>query len=397
MTDRQNSRRFLLLFLGVLSAFGPFIMDMYLPTLPAMADFFHTSSSMVQLGLTTSMIGLAAGQLIFGPLSDKCGRRPPLLLAMILFLLATVGCIFSHTISQFVTSRFLQGIAGAGGVVISRSIATDEYSGQQLAGMLAVIGGINGIATVIAPIGGGIQAQIASWQGIFICLFFMGVVLLSGSLHLNESLPAKHRQTVSWQDLYHSFGEVLRNRRYVGYVLQYGFTMGILFVNISSAPFIMQQHYGLSPLSFSLCFGINAIAMVISSAISIKLPTMERALYIGSRGMLSVSALLMVFLSLKSDFWIYELLIFALLSMIGMTFTASNTLAMECERRNAGIASALLGATGFAFGGIVSPLVSLGDMMTSTGILFLAGSACTYACTRYVLSQSVQPSGVLYH
>ena len=394
MTDRQNSRRFLLLFLGVLSAFGPFIMDMYLPTLPAMADFFHTSSSMVQLGLTTSMIGLAAGQLIFGPLSDKCGRRPPLLLAMILFLLATVGCIFSHTISQFVTSRFLQGIAGAGGVVISRSIATDEYSGQQLAGMLAVIGGINGIATVIAPIGGGILAQITSWQGIFICLFFMGVVLLSGSLHLNESLPAKHRQTVSWQDLYHSFGEV---RRYVGYVLQYGFTMGILFVNISSAPFIMQQHYGLSPLSFSLCFGINAIAMVIFSAISIKLPTMERALYIGSRGMLSVSALLMVFLSLGCDFWIYELLIFALLSMIGMTFTASNTLAMECERRNAGIASALLGATGFAFGGIVSPLVSLGDMMTSTGILFLAGSACAYACTRYVLSQSVQPSGVLYH
>ena len=387
MTDRQNSRRFLLLFLGVLSAFGPFIMDMYLPTLPAMADFFHTSSSMVQLGLTTSMIGLAAGQLIFGPLSDKCGRRPPLLLAMILFLLATVGCIFSHTISQFVTSRFLQGIAGAGGVVISRSIATDEYSGQQMSGMLAVIGGINGIATVIAPIGGGILAQITSWQGIFICLFFMGVVLLSGSLHLNESLPAKHRQTVSWQDLYHSFGEVLRNRRYVGYVLQYGFTMGILFVNISSAPFIMQQHYGLSPLSFSLCFGINAIAMVIFSAISIKLPTMERALYIGSRGMLSVSAL----------FWIYELLIFALLSMIGMTFTASNTLAMECERRNAGIASALLGATGFAFGGIVSPLVSLGDMMTSTGILFLAGSACAYACTRYVLSQSVQPSGVLYH
>lgn len=173
MTDRQNSRRFLLLFLGVLSAFGPFIMDMYLPTLPAMADFFHTSSSMVQLGLTTSMIGLAAGQLIFGPLSDKYGRRPPLLLAMILFLLATVGCIFSHTISQFVTSRFLQGIAGAGGVVISRSIATDEYSGQQLAGMLAVIGGINGIATVIAPIGGGILAQITSWQGIFICLFFM--------------------------------------------------------------------------------------------------------------------------------------------------------------------------------------------------------------------------------
>ena len=397
MTDRQNSRRFLLLFLGVLSAFGPFIMDMYLPTLPAMADFFQTSSSMVQLGLTTSMIGLAAGQLIFGPLSDKYGRRSPLLLAMILFLLATLGCIFSHTISLFVLSRFLQGIAGAGGVVISRSIATDEYSGHQLAGMLAIIGGINGIATVVAPIGGGILAQITGWQGFFIGLFLWGVPPLPGSVHLNESLPTDHRQVVCWQAISHLLGKVPRNRHYVGYVLQYGFTMGILFANISSAPFIMQQHYGLSPLSFSLCFGINAIAMVISSAISIKLPTMERALYIGSRGMLLVSALSMVLLPLGCDFWIYELLIFALLSMIGMTFTASNTLAMECERRNAGIASALLGATGFAFGGIVSPLVSLGDMMTSTGILFLAGSVCTYACTRYVLSRSAHPSGLLYH
>lgn len=396
MTDKQNSKRFLLIFLGVLSTFGPFIMDMYLPTLPAMADYFHTSSSMVQLGLTTSMIGLAAGQLIFGPLSDKYGRRPPLLLAIVLFLIATAGCIFSQTISQFVTSRFVQGIAGAGGVVISRSIATDEYSGHQLAGMLAVIGGINGIATVAAPIGGGLLAQTTGWQGIFICLFFMGLILLSGSLHLHESLPKKHRQTAGWQDLYRSFSEVLRNRRYVGYILQYGFSMGILFANISSAPFIMQEHYGLSPLSFSLCFGINAIAMVISSAISIKLPTMERALHIGIRGMLSVSALFVVLMPLGCNFWIYELLIFALLSMIGMVFTASNTLAMECERRNAGIASAILGASGFAFGGIVSPLVSLGDMMTTTGILFIAGSTCAYLCTRYVLSQSVQPTGVLY-
>ena len=105
----------------------------------------------------------------------------------------------------------------------------------------------------------------------------------------------------------------------------------------------------------------------------------------------------MVFLPLGCDFWIYELLIFALLSMIGMTFTASNTLAMECERRNAGIASALLGATGFAFGGIVSPLVSFGDIKASTRLLFYEGSDCTYACTRYVLTRSAHPSGLLYH
>lgn len=151
MKSRQNSRTFTIIFLGMLSAFGPFVMDMYLPTLPAMTGYFNTSSSMVQLGLTASMIGLAAGQLVFGPVSDKFGRRSSLLAAMILFLLSTAGCILSETILQFVALRLVQGIAGAGGVVISRSIAADKYAGHELAAMLAIIGAINGIATVAAP------------------------------------------------------------------------------------------------------------------------------------------------------------------------------------------------------------------------------------------------------
>ena len=126
MTGRQNSKGFILVFLGMLSAFGPFVMDMYLPTLPAMSDFFRTTSSRVQLGLTTSMVGLAIGQLVFGPLSDKYGRRSPLLVAMALFLISTVGCIFSRNISQCVALLFVEGVAGAGGGVISRFIATDK-------------------------------------------------------------------------------------------------------------------------------------------------------------------------------------------------------------------------------------------------------------------------------
>ena len=147
MRSKRNSKTFILLFLGLLSAFGPFVMDMYLPTLPAMSVYFRTTSSMVQLGLTTSMAGLAAGQLFFGPLSDKYGRRPVLSVALMLFLLSTAGCIFSENILQFITLRFLQGVSGAGGVVLSRSIAADKYSARELAGVLAVIGGINGVAT----------------------------------------------------------------------------------------------------------------------------------------------------------------------------------------------------------------------------------------------------------
>lgn len=388
---KQNSKIFILIFLGTLSAFGPFVMDMYLPTLPAMSDFFHTTSSMIQLGLTASMVGLAAGQLVFGSLSDKYGRRPPLLAAMVLFLFSTAGCVFAQTILQFIVLRFIQGMAGAGGVVISRSIATDKYYAHELAKMLAIIGAINGIATVIAPIGGGLLANIAGWQGIFWFLFLLGIILLAGSIHLHESLPEEQKQCVRWKDMYHNFKVVLRNRQYICYILQYGFTIGVLFTNISSAPFIMQEHYGLSPLFFSICFGINAIAMVISSAIAVRFPTMEQALHTGSYGMLCISALTLILFYLGCNFWIYEILIFSLLAMVGITFTASNTLAMDCERKNAGVASALLGATGYAFGGIVSPLAGIGNILLSTAALFLIGSLCSYLCMRYALLHPASP------
>lgn len=389
MKGKKNSKVFILVFLGMLTAFGPFVTDMYLPTLPAMSEYFHTTSSMVQLGLTASMIGLAAGQLLFGPLSDKYGRRLPLIISMILFAVATIGCIYSYTIMQFVGWRLIQGIAGAGGI-ISRSVAADKYSGRELAKMLALIGAINGVAPVAAPMGGGFLAGSVGWTGIFWCLFVLGIILLLGSIHFEESLPVEDRKEKSWRSVFRSFIDVLRNSSYVCYTLQFGFAQGVLFANIASAPFIMQQHYGFSPLMFSICFGINAIFIVISAASAIKFRRQEQALHYGSTGMVVVSALLLVALVLDCNFWIYELLLIGLLSMLGLTFTASNTLAMDCEHNNAGMASALLGALGFAFGGIVSPLVGLGNIMVSTGIIFLMGSICSYVCTRYALHRNLK-------
>lgn len=389
MKGKKNSKVFILVFLGMLTAFGPFVTDMYLPTLPAMSEYFHTTSSMVQLGLTASMIGLAAGQLLFGPLSDKYGRRLPLIISMILFAVATIGCIYSYTIMQFVGWRLIQGIAGAGGI-ISRSVAADKYSGRELAKMLALIGAINGVAPVAAPMGGGFLAGSVGWTGIFWCLFVLGIILLLGSIHFEESLPLEDRKEKSWRSVFRSFIDVLRNSSYVCYTLQFGFAQGVLFANIASAPFIMQQHYGFSPLMFSICFGINAIFIVISAASAIKFRRLEQALHYGSTGMVVVSALLLVALVLDCNFWIYELLLIGLLSMLGLTFTASNTLAMDCEHNNAGMASALLGALGFAFGGIVSPLVGLGNIMVSTGIIFLMGSICSYVCTRYALHRNLK-------
>lgn len=149
--EKRNSRRFILLFMGMLSAFGPFVTDFYLPTLPQLTNDFETTTSLVQLTLTFSMIGLAVGQMIIGPLSDKYGRRTPLILSLALFIVSTVACLYARDIHSFLICRFIQGFAGAGGLVISRSIVTDLYSGSSLAKTFSLMAAINGIAPVGAP------------------------------------------------------------------------------------------------------------------------------------------------------------------------------------------------------------------------------------------------------
>lgn len=358
---KDNSKVFILVLLGMLTAFGPFVTDMYLPSLPMMGEYFGATSSQVQLGLTTSMIGLAAGQVLFGPLSDRYGRRRPLIASMWLFLLSTAMCIMAGDIFQFVAFRLLQGIAGAGGIVISRSVATDKFSGRDLAKMLAVIGAINGVAPVIAPVVGGVFTGIVGWRGIFGILLGLGVMLLAGCLRLHETLPPAGRSSAGWGKTLRGFGTVLRDRQYVYYVMQFAFAQGVLFAYIASSPFIIQEHYGYSPLAFSICFAVNAISIGIGAAMS--------AMMAGC------------------GFWTYEALMFCLLFGMGMTFTSTTALAMEAQRANAGTASALLGALGFAAGGIVSPLVGIGDIMHSTGIIFVICACCSMLCTLSALGR----------
>lgn len=362
---------YLMVFLGMLSAFGPFVTDMYLPVLPQMAEIFNCSASTAQFGLTMSLIGLAAGQLFFGPLSDKYGRKPILLSSLILFSASTIIILFSPTMEWFNICRLFQGIGGAGGIVLSRSIATDYYSGRELAKTLAIIGAINGIAPVASPVIGGIVATITGWQGIFLVLLAIGAIIIALCFVFRESHPEEKRDPAGIFTTFASFGKLLRLPYFNVYVLMYAFASAILFAYISSASFIIQNHYGYSPLIFSICFAINSVFIGIGSGLSVKIKDSAKAAFIGAGIVVTAGVLQLIIFNLFDAFPIYEALTLVMLTGVGYVFTASTTLTMTEGRAYIGAASALFGAAGFLFGGIISPLVGIGDILHSTSTAML--------------------------
>ncbi len=372
---------FLLIFLGLLSAFGPFVTDMYLPVLPGMAEIFHCSTSTAQLGLTMSLIGLAAGQLFFGPLSDKYGRKPVLISSMILFILSTIVILFSPTMQWFNVCRLFQGIGGAGGIVLSRSIATDYYSERELAKILAIIGAINGIAPVVSPVAGGLISTFTGWEGIFMVLLGIGVLILGMCLLFRESHPEEKRSREGVLKTFASIWKLFGVPYYVVYVLMYAFGCAILFAYISSASFIIQNHYGYSPLIFSICFAINSIFIGIGSGLSVRIRSTRKAAMAGSLVLLVTCAAQFVICRVHDTFFIYEGATVVILCGLGYLFTASTTLAMTEGREYIGSASAIFGSMGFLFGGLISPLVGIGNILHSTMTAMLVCSVAIILLT----------------
>lgn len=367
---------FLLTILGVLAAFGPFVTDMYLPALPSMGIFFNTNAALVQLGLTGSLLGLAFGQLIVGPLSDKYGRRVPLLFSLWLFVVSTIACIFSPTIGLFIFFRVIQGIAGAGGIVLSRSIATDYFTGKELAKAFAMISAVNGLAPICAPVAGGVLLKFTGWQGIFVVLLLLGFLLIVLCSRLKESLPDEKRNPASVWSTFATFLPLLRKKRFMLYVLLQAFVMGVVFAYISSSPFILQNHYHLSPLAYSLCFAGNAIALIIGTSVAASFRSVQNGVRLGLVGMAVLSVGVASTLILDGSLWIFEVVLFLMLIFGGLLLPATTVLALENEREMAGTASAILGAMTFVAGGIVSPLVGVGNTLHATAWILVVCSFC---------------------
>lgn len=368
-TNTRNSTTFLLITLGMASAMGPFVTDFYLPALPQLTTVFSTTSSAIQMSLTLCLIGLAIGQLFIGPISDKYGRKMPLIVSMIIFSLATLCCLFTTNIYIFLVCRFLQGLSGAGGIVISKSVASDLHTGKELVHFFAVLGCVQGIVPICAPFLGGLLLSISDWQGIFYSLFGIGVILSLIFIPFHESLPEERRQKGNIYSGLKHYKTFFTHKKFMVYVAILTLAQGILFIYISSSTFIFQQIYGLSALLYGVCFGLNSLAIMAGSLFAGRISDPERALNLGERGAFVAVIATAACIATKLPFVFIELSIWAMLFFMGIIFTMATTLALDLERNNAGGASALIGFFSFLAGGIAAPITGIGNMMYSTACL----------------------------
>ncbi|HLI08172.1 MAG TPA: Bcr/CflA family multidrug efflux MFS transporter [Ktedonobacteraceae bacterium] len=379
----------MVLILGSLSAFGPLSIDMYLPSLPSLSRDLSASASAAQLTLSTCLLGLALGQIIAGPLSDTLGRRRPLLIGLVAYILASLLCAVTPSIYGLIALRLVQGTAGAAGIVIARAIVRDKYSGIAAARFFSTLMLVSGIAPIAAPLIGGLLLRFTSWRGVFIILaILVTLMFLAATFGLGESLPSEQRQSGELRATLIIFRRLLTDRLFVGYALSCGLSFAAMFSYISGSPFVIQDIYGLSPQAFSLIFGTNALGIGIMGQVSGRLVgrVSPRTLLTGALTTVAIggTALLVVVIAHIGLIAILPAL-FVVVASQGMVLPNATALALADHPRTAGSASALLGTLQFAIGASVAPLVGIGGTATALPMALVIAVLGIAALTTFII------------
>ncbi|MEV5080194.1 multidrug effflux MFS transporter [Streptomyces sp. NPDC056159] len=257
------------LILGGLTATPPLAMDMYLPSLPEVTRSLHAPAATVQLTLTACLAGMALGQIVVGPMSDRWGRRRPLLAGLAVYVLATALCAFAPNVETLVAFRLAQGLSGAAGIVIARAVVRDLYDGVAMARFFSTLMLISGVAPIVAPLIGGQILRVTDWRGVFVVLTVVGALLaVVVWTRLPETLPPARRHGGGVGETLGSMRRLLADRAFTGYLLAGGFAFAALFAYIAASPFVIQEIYGASPQTYSLLFGLNSVGLVIVGQIN---------------------------------------------------------------------------------------------------------------------------------
>ncbi|WP_433290340.1 multidrug effflux MFS transporter [Pseudonocardia sp. CA-142604] len=353
-----------MLVLGALIALGPFTIDMYLPALPTISTDLLTSSATVQLTLTGTLLGLGLGQLIIGPLSDRFGRRLPLLAGTAVHVLASALCLIAPSIEVLGGLRVLQGLGAAAGSVIALAIVRDLYSGRAAATLLSRLILVMGVSPVIAPTVGGYILAFTSWRGVFAVLAVIGLVLIPVAARaLPETLPPERRQTTGVLGTLRTYGGLLRDRTFLGLVLVAGLAMSAVMAYVSGASFVFQEEYGLSEQVFGLVFGTAAIWLIAATQLNpVLLRRFEpRQLLLAAVVAGSAAGLVLLTVALLGLGGVIGFLVglWLVLFAVGLALPNAPAVALSRHGEAAGTAAALLGAVQFGVGALVSPLVGV--------------------------------------
>jgi DHA1 family bicyclomycin/chloramphenicol resistance-like MFS transporter len=354
----------LVLLLGALTAFGPMSIDMYLPAFPQISRDLGISAGTVQLSVSAFLFGSAAGQLLYGPLADRVGRRLPLLFGLSLYIVATVGCACVGSGTGLLFWRLVMAVGGGAGMVISRAVVRDLYDTAEAARMFSLLMLVMGAAPILAPVVGGQLLLITGWRGIFALLSLFGLASLGATfMALPESLPPERRIRSSLAEMTASYGRLLRNGYYLRHAVALGCVAGVTFSYISGASFFFIELHGATPQQFGLLFGANAIGLIGASQVNRRLlrrfcargiMKTSFAVTAGAGGLLVAMAMAGI-----GGFLAQALLIFVCVCMTGFLYPNLTALTLAPFGRGAGSASALLGTIQYTIGASAGALVGL--------------------------------------
>ena len=383
---RAGADRWLLVLLGCLTGLTPLAVDMYLPALPALTRDLGTTNGAAQLTLAALLLGLATGQLLAGPLSDRLGRRPPVLVGLIGFVLASVGCALAPGIGALIALRFVQGFLGAAAVVVARAVVRDLYSGIGAAKAFASLMLVMGAAPVLAPVLGAQVLRFTSWRGIFVVLAGAGALLLVACWRaLPETLAVADRHSGGLGATARVFGVLARDGRFLLPALAGAAGFAAMFSYISASPYVLEEIHGLSPQQFSLVFGTNAVLLIALSQVSGRVVhrTGPAALLLTGASLSTVGAtLLLLTAELELGFPLVLLGLLAVVGAVGLTAPNATALALAHHGRTAGSASALLGLLQFVLGAAAASVSGLGGERTdlSMAMTMLVASVVALGC-----------------
>lgn len=371
------------LVLGLLSAIGPFAIDMYLPALPDIGRHLGADVGSVQLTLTVFFLSIGLGQLLYGPVSDMVGRKPPLVAGLVLFALASIGCALATDIHTLVALRFVQGLGAAAGMAIPRAIVRDLHTGPEAARLMSLLMLVFSVSPILAPLAGSGVIALTGWRGVFWAVALAavaGLLLVRGAL--TETRSAAERVDSSLGSALRGYSLLLRDRHYLGLVFIGACAMAGFFVYLAGSPFVLINHYGLTPTQYSLAFGVNAAAFIGAAQLTGRLgrrfglPALAKGAVTASG--LVLLALLAYYLAGGDQLAVLITLNFVATGFMGLVIPTVSVLALDKHGAIAGTASALMGTLQMLCGSAAMGIVGL--FANGHPLPMVVGMACGGLC-----------------